>query len=227
MNAKNTILLALTALLGLAAWKLLPLTSRSESEPAQTQSLAAERDTTALDMQAPDGSDTPNASVAPVVRSPASTAGGAGDAKARLFGSPFEASLLTDGLVNDRAIQLLEAKDFDQVVDQLDAQNSGQRNTIGDKYRAQIENTLASFRKQAQLDRLACGVNVCVASITDREPGTWFNDWYDNIQSAATLPIGALSMFDVDLPGGTSEHRILFTTRPESAGFIVKPVPRH
>lgn len=144
----------------------------------------------------------------------------------RLAGSAFEASFLTNGFINDRAIKLLESKDFGRVVAQLDAQNAGQRNAVTDQYRAQVESTLASFKNQARLDRFACGTNVCVASIVDPESDPWFQDWYDNVQSAATLPIGALAMFDATLPGGRVEHRILFTTHPDSRGFSVDPSQR-
>lgn len=142
-----------------------------------------------------------------------------------LAGSPFEASLLTDGALNSHSLKLLEAKDFEKVLDELDAQNAGRSNDIVGKYRGQIESTLQSFGKNMQLDRLVCGVNVCMGTIRAAQNQS-FNDWYEGIQTASVAPMGALSEYPVQLPGGGVEHRLLFTTDPRSAAVIVPPMPR-
>ena len=230
MNIKHAALLVtVSALAGLACWKwMTPAPARQTFDTLQP----------AVEVQQPGqaqastpfrAADTAQASPASIGSSPMPAAGAAeqgqpGTPKARLYGSAFEASLLTDGFVNSRATKLLEAKDFGKVVENLDAQNAGERNSVSDQYRAQVENTLASFDK-GQVERFACGVNVCVASIIDREPGEWFGDWYENVQSAVTMRVGALTRFDVAIAGGGIEHRILFTTHPDSAGFIVDPAP--
>lgn len=137
----------------------------------------------------------------------------------------FESRMLTNNMVNDNAMKMLQAKNFDEVVNALDAENAGRYNPVTETYRNQIEDTLGSVGKHGQIDRFACGSNICMASIRTPSDATWFKDWYENLQPAATAPIGALTGHDVTLPGGVIEHRILFTTQPGSAGFALKSVP--
>lgn len=136
-------------------------------------------------------------------------------------GVAFEQSLLTKGMVNDRAMKSLEAKNFDQVVNALDGQNAGRRNDLAGKYRAEIEETLAAFGPRSRLDRFACGSNVCMASFRSPASDKSFFDWYENLQNTSLLNFGAMAQYQVQLPDGVREHRILFTTLPGTAGFVV------
>jgi hypothetical protein len=137
---------------------------------------------------------------------------------------PFEARMLTNGALNENALKLLQTKNFDAVVNALDAENGGRYNPVADKYRNEVQDTLTAAGKQSQIDRFACGTNVCLAWIRTSAADTWYRSWYEGLQPGSSVPIGALSGFDVQLPGGITEHRILFTTQPGSGGLYVKPV---
>jgi hypothetical protein len=229
MKVSNTVAIVMAiGLIGMAAWKWLDhAADLTPSNAADPMAAIAPANGGPMPEPVPGSEPVPDAASAGLAAAPAATtAGTPGAGSKRLYGSAFEGSLLTGGFINSRAMKLIEAPDFGRVVAQLDAQNAGQRHTLAEKYRPQIETSVAAYSKQAQIDRFACGLNVCLASIVDRQPGKWYREWYESVQSVASYPMGALYPFDVELPGGGIEHRILFTTLPESAGFMLDPVKR-
>jgi hypothetical protein len=219
---KRTLFILAIAFVALASWRFVS-EPRTEVDPvSRADVVAAPNDTafeTAGHVQDGEGSAEVQASKLSAGAPPRS------NGTAGVRASAFESRMLTKNLVNDNAMKLLRARNFDEVVNALDAGNAGHYNPVTETYRNQVEHTLGNIGKQGQIDRFACGSNICMASIRTPPGETWFRDWYENLQPAATAPIGALAGYDVTLPGGMVEHRILFTTQPGSAGFVVPPMP--
>lgn len=223
---RRMLVVAGVVLMAFGAWRLGLFDAASGHAPAPVRTAATPD--AAAPTPAPPASQTATGMSTPeptpaTGSSPAPQAPSAPPHAQPVYGSPFEASLLTNGFVNGTAERWLHAEDFDRFADALDAQNAGRANALAGKYREQLDATLAASGQPYQIDRFACGSNVCIASILVPAPGEWFPEWLLRFPDSTTLPIRALQGHTRPRPGGVTERRLLFTTHPGPSGFIVSP----
>jgi hypothetical protein len=82
-------------------------------------------------------------------------------------------------------------------------------------YRELFDETLAALPGAKSVNRLACGVKMCMASIVaDKEWSDFFN-WQVSLHDMSDLPMQASATDSVNLPGGGVEYRMIFTTSRE------------
>ena len=82
-------------------------------------------------------------------------------------------------------------------------------------YRDLFDETLAALPGGRSVNRLACGVKMCMASIVaDKEWPDFFN-WQVSLHDLSDLPMQATAADWVDRPGGGVEYRMIFTTSRE------------
>lgn len=133
--------------------------------------------------------------------------------------------MLTQGMVNDNAIEKLRSKDFDDFVVSLQAAGTADAGERGAAYRIEVEDSLQRHPELGVLNRFACGHTFCAGSIDITKDGEDLAAWTGALQQQATLPIPAFSHRVVRRPDGSSEARFLFTTRG-IGGFISSGKPR-
>lgn len=82
-------------------------------------------------------------------------------------------------------------------------------------YRDLFDETLAALPGGRSVNRLACGVKMCMASIVaDKEWPDFFN-WQMSLHELSELPMQASAVDWIDRPGGGVEYRMIFTTSRE------------
>lgn len=82
-------------------------------------------------------------------------------------------------------------------------------------YRDLFDETLAALPEGRSVNRLACGVKMCMASIVaDKEWPDFFN-WQMSLHDLSDLPMQASATDWVDRPEGAVEYRMIFTTSRE------------
>lgn len=131
----------------------------------------------------------------------------------------FEATLLTNGMVNDRVHEALKSADFDDFILSLQAANTpgaGERNTA---YRIELEDALRRIPELGSLGRFACGHTFCAGTIRIGKDRNAFDSWIRTFQEQATLPVPTLSHRTILAPDGSPEARLVFTTRG-AGGFM-------
>lgn len=138
----------------------------------------------------------------------------------------LERSVFEGNSVSMRALELLKSKDFDGYLGKLQSESNAASLKQMSEYREQIDAGLAELAKGTQVNRMACGVSLCIASVYAEEDST-FGQWYKNAQSTARLPMPVLMKETVPRAGGGVEHRLLFVTNPALASFRGGPaVPK-
>lgn len=148
-----------------------------------------------------------------------------GDSTATRPHSAMERAMLSGEALNERAMALLEAKNFDGQLTKLESEQLGVTSELTTAYRAELERSLASVDAPKQIDRLVCGVAVCVGSI--RSPvRDWYEGWFDGVQERSGLPMTTLTGKAIDLGGSGMEYRLLFSTSPAVKGFSGSAPPR-
>lgn len=145
----------------------------------------------------------------------------AGDSVQEQGHLPLESQLLTGGFLNQGSFDLLESTAFDAFYDRFDKQNFGVANELTTAYRDQLDADLRAVGQGRHVDRLSCATDVCIGTIRESRGDSWFDDWYNALQSKSPRPIMALTQASVSLPGGDIDHRLMFTTRPGSGGFAL------
>lgn len=113
------------------------------------------------------------------------------------------------------ALRLTLSPKFDEYAAKLQSDaDAGAVKRMRD-YRDLFDETLAALPGGKSVNRLACGVQMCMASIVaDKEWPDFFN-WQMSLQDLSDLPMGALAADWVDRPGGGIEYRMIFTTSRE------------
>lgn len=138
--------------------------------------------------------------------------------------SPTEASLLTQGMVNDNAHERLKSKSFDDFVVSLQAASTTDAGERSAAYRIEVEDSLRRYPELGLLTRFACGHTFCAGSINVGQDHQALETWTGTLQQQATLPIPTFSHRLIRQPDGSFEARFLFTTRG-SGGFISSRKP--
>lgn len=114
-------------------------------------------------------------------------------------------------LAADRVESLLTAKNFEQSF--LDFEREAGRTTeaqdLTSLYRKLIGMQLG---QAAQLERLACGETLCLGSIRTQGSNRAYTQWSDRFFQAPETPNYAFTDYGVNLGGGTTENRFVFST---------------
>lgn len=134
---------------------------------------------------------------------------------------PYEASLLTDGFLNDQSQAVLKSRSIDSVVNELQKESNADTAELQQGYRMEVEDALRSIGAKAQLDRFACGKNVCIGSVRSSDL-SWKDDWSRALRQKGRLPTPSLSLLRVKLDEGAYELRFVFTTQPGPGGFVIR-----
>lgn len=130
-----------------------------------------------------------------------------------------ERAMLTGGAINEVAMEALQSKRFDRLINQFEVEQAGMTGEITAAYRAELQRLLGSINEPIQIDRLVCGTDLCIASI--RSPSRdWFPAWYASMQESSRLPMNALTGNSIDLGGSGIEYRLLFSISNEVKGFM-------
>lgn len=132
--------------------------------------------------------------------------------------SATERAMLSNGMVNETAIKVLQSKQFDRLLTRLEIEQGGMTAELTAAYRAELEKLLGSVAMPKQIDRLVCGTDLCIASIRSPDRG-WYAAWFEGAQSRSSLPMFTLTGNTIDLGGGGVEYRLLFSTSDSVKGF--------
>lgn len=138
--------------------------------------------------------------------------------------SQLEQALIPSGYIGEQAQRSLRAQSFDQVVTEFEQADQGRHGNRSAQYRSAIEQSLAAVGARAQIERLACGANVCMGAIRESEQDDGVAQWLPRFPAVSPLPVRALTSEVVRLPGGGSQYRVLFTTSGPAG--IQMPAPR-
>ncbi|WP_115861352.1 hypothetical protein [Lysobacter silvisoli] len=122
-------------------------------------------------------------------------------------------------MVNDRVHTALKAADFDDFIVSLQAANAPDAGERGAAYRTELEDALQRAPELGHLGRFACGHTFCAGTIRIGRDRKAFDTWIGALQDQATLPMPTLSHRTILAPDGSSEARLVFTTRG-AGGFI-------
>jgi hypothetical protein len=224
MNRQSIVLILAALGLGIVVFAWLPLRHAASSSVPRPASVAGSDgmpgsagESGRRGGSSAGSADVPAAGVA-IDATPSRSPGGSVEDQGHL---PLEAHLLTGGLLNQGSFDLLESTAFDAFYDRFDRQNFGVTDELTGAYRDQLETGLRASGQGRFLRRLSCATDVCIATIREGRGETWFDGWYDALQSTSALPIMALTQAAVPLPGGDIDHRLMFTTRPGSGGFAL------
>ncbi|MGH8078054.1 MAG: hypothetical protein ACREPE_12120 [Lysobacter sp.] len=132
--------------------------------------------------------------------------------------SATERAMLSDGMINEAAIDALKSKQFDRLLTNFDSEQMGMTAELTASYRAELERLLGSVAEPKQIDRLVCGTDLCIASI--RSPsGDWYPAWLESVQGRSGLPMHALTGNAIDRGSSGVEYRLLFSISNGVEGF--------
>ena len=113
------------------------------------------------------------------------------------------------------ASRLLLSPKFDEYAAKLQSDADADAVKRMRDYRDLFDETLAALPGGKSVNRLACGVKMCMASIVaDKEWPDFFN-WQMSLHDLSDLPMQATATDWVDLSGGGVEYRMIFTTSRE------------
>lgn len=143
-----------------------------------------------------------------MLASPAAPAGSPGALERSLI--DFEHKALTA-----HALRLTLSPKFDEYAARLQADADADAVKRMRDYRDLFDETLAALPGVKSVNRLACGLKMCMASIVaDKEWPDFFN-WQMSLHDLSDLPMQAAAVDWVDRPGGGVEYRMIFTTSRE------------
>lgn len=113
------------------------------------------------------------------------------------------------------ASRLVVSPKFDDYAARLQADADADAVKRMRDYRELFDETLAALPGERSVNRLACGMKMCMASIiADKEWPDVFN-WQMSLHDLSDLPMQATAVDWVDRPGGGVEYRMIFTTSRE------------
>ena len=137
---------------------------------------------------------------------------------------PVEASILRDDDINMEVRKTLASEDFDTFISAFEREHANNKDALelGGAYRSAISKSLAAFGGSSDLVRFTCGENVCMGYLRSEEGQTWFTDWYKSLAAGKEeVPFSTMLAENYALPGGGTEHRLLFSTQGKG-GFSIK-----
>ena len=131
---------------------------------------------------------------------------------------PAESQLIAkDQLNQDAAQRILRSPRFDDFVrkmrDEMMA-NTAARD-VGDLYIGAIRNNLNEM-PGLTLEDFACGATICVGSIESAAENPVWDQWMKKFDDDSSVPTYVFVEAPVDLSGGVTQHRIVFSTDPDS-----------
>ena len=113
------------------------------------------------------------------------------------------------------ALRLTLSPKFDEYAAKLQSDADADAVKRMRDYRDLFDETLAALPGGISVNRLACGVKLCMASIVaDKEWPDFFN-WQMSLHEVSDLPMQASATDWVDRSGGGVEYRMIFTTSRE------------
>lgn len=133
--------------------------------------------------------------------------------------------LLGSDLDSNAASNLLRAEDgFDKALGRMDdeMQRDPDAMALGDTYAQAIAAQLSSGDQALRLDRLACGLRLCVASFDDAADEAAWEAWRQRFDADTETPHSVFVERSLARPDGSVERRVIFTTDPTSLGVNVR-----
>lgn len=128
---------------------------------------------------------------------------------------PFETGYTGERRFNTLGIEnLLDAEDFPQRIGQLRQETATDvdAQAFTEAYRAVAEREAVAVGGALRLEALACGLQVCIASLSGGDP-TGHAEWAARFHGEAGLGVG-FRYRSVTLPGGASVLRLFFYADP-------------
>lgn len=138
---------------------------------------------------------------------------------------PIESAVLLNGQIYVSAAESILGSDaFASTLESLEQQmmQDPLAEALTNTYRDSIERQLAAQTDGLQVDRLACGLRICMGSIhsqglTDEDWAAWLDAFGHNPET----PHYTLVDQTIDLGDDVAEHRLVFSTDPESNAIVV------
>lgn len=136
---------------------------------------------------------------------------------------PAEARWLAGDDVSAASVSelLRSGQGFDAAIDALaiDMAVDAEAEALMDAYSEVIETQLPETGT-VRLERLACGLRLCLARFEETARGDW-NAWRRSFDADTRTPHHVFIEREVDLGDGVTERRVLFATDPGSSGIVV------
>jgi hypothetical protein len=140
--------------------------------------------------------------------------------------SPIEGSILKDDAINMDVRKTLASEDFDTFITAFEREHANNKDALelSSAYRNSISKSLAAFEGSRDLVRFTCGENVCMGYLRSDDGETWFQDWYRSLAAGKeNIPFSTMLADNYALPGGGTEHRLLFSTQGKGGVFMRRP----
>ena len=139
---------------------------------------------------------------------------------------PIEGSILQDDAINMDVRKTLASEDFDTFISAFEREHANNKDALelGGAYRSALSKSLAAFDGSSDLVRFTCGENVCMGYLRSEDGQTWFADWYKSLAAGKEkIPFSTMLAENHALPGGGTEHRLLFSTQGKGGVFMRRP----
>lgn len=136
--------------------------------------------------------------------------------------------LVGDDLSADAAGPIITTDRFGETLGRLEEQmlQDPMARELTEAYRHALQTELSSASPTMELDRLACGMRVCMALIQDQAEVSDWVGWMESLSSNPDVPFYASLDYSLDHGGAGFEHRLIFSTDPSSSGVRVMPSPQ-
>lgn len=137
---------------------------------------------------------------------------------------PFERDLLSGTALNSQKIQhLVLSEKFSIELDQFSNQTARDDAAyeLSVLYKKMIEDQLMENKIQVQIDKLVCGVSLCIGSLRGGDDSE-YSRWSDIFFSDQKTPNYGFVNTTSNIGPGTFEHRFVFSTDP-AANSISAP----
>lgn len=113
------------------------------------------------------------------------------------------------------ASKLADSLKFDEYAAKLQADADADAVKRMREYHDLFDETLAALPGGQSVDRLACGVKMCMASIVADKKWPDFSNWQMSLHELSDLPMQASVVGLVDRPDGGVAYQLIFTTSRE------------
>lgn len=140
-----------------------------------------------------------------------------------------EAAMLAgDALSVDAVESIITTDRFGETLGLLEAQmlRDSLAQELTEAYRLALQAELSAGSSTMELDRLACGMRVCMARVLDHaEVSDWIR-WMESLSNNTNVPLHASLDYTIDHGGAGFEHRLVFSTDPSSSELRLKQSPQ-
>jgi hypothetical protein len=135
-----------------------------------------------------------------------------------------ESILLRGNDIDSAAVAALLKSDdrFDHALDRLWAEMAGDEDAaaLGEAYATAIGSQVSDV-EGLRLDKLACGLRLCIASFLDMRSGDAWESWRGRFDSDVETPYGVLIEHEIDLGTGAAQRRVVFSTDPSTDAVVI------